>query len=89
MTKLTKNLKKYFFIEPKIVNYIHGENKLIPVVEYTVWHGRFITIPIWRMRITLIYGLDFTIFDDPIRATDNLIMQKQLYKHAVISKYKK
>lgn len=89
MKKLTKNLKKYFFIEPKIVNYIHGEYKLIPVIEYTVWHGRFITVPIGLKRITIIYGLDFTVFDDPIRATDHLMMQKRLYKHAVVSKYKK
>lgn len=93
MKKLTKNLRKYFFIEPKVVDYVAGtigdEKKLVPVVEYTVWHGRYMSIPFGRKRITVIYGLDFTIFSDPIRATDHMLMQKRLYKHAVVSRYKK
>lgn len=81
-----KKLKKWFYIEHEVVSYKHD---LTPVLEYTVWHGRFITVPIWRMRITVIYGLDFKLFNDPIRATEYLIEQKQMYKHAVRSKYKK
>ena len=84
--RLYKNLKKYFYIEHEVIDYTPD---LVPVIEYTVWHGRFITIPLFRMRFTILYGLDFTVFSDPKRATDHLITQKNLYKHAVRSKYKK
>lgn len=84
--RLYKNLKKWFYIEHEVVGY---DEVMKPILEYTVWHGRFITLPIWRLRITVLYGLDFTVFSDPKRATDHLIMQKNLYKHAVRSKYKK
>lgn len=86
MRGLYKNLKKYYYIEHEVVGY--GQN-LVPILEYTVWHGRFITIQIGRRRFTILYGLDFTVFNDPKRATEHLIMQKNLYKHAVRNKWKK
>lgn len=92
--RIYKNLKKWFYIEHEVVDYTatllpDGTKQLTPVLEYTVWHGRFITLPLWRLRVTVIYGLDFKLFNDPVRASEFLIEQKTLYKHAVRSKYKK
>jgi len=87
MKRLYRKLKKWYYIENEVVGY---DPNLVPILEYTVWTGRFITIPIFRMRFTVLYGLDFKIFvNDPIKATAYLILQKRLYKHAVTSKYKK
>lgn len=88
MKRLYKNLKKYYYIETDVVvSMISGVKQ--QVVEYTVWYARFTTIPIFGLRYTVIYGLDFEKFADIKSANEFVKLQKLIYKTAIKSKYRK
>ena len=76
--KLSKRLKKWFYIESRATR---------TGTEFTVWYARFTTIPIFGIRYTVIYGLDFEIFGDMRSADEYLKIQKSAYKIALASKY--
>lgn len=82
--RLYRNLKRYYYIETEAVV---TKGKVTP--EYTVWYARFTTIPIFGLRYTVIYGLDFERFGDIDSANAFMRVQKLIYKIAVKSKYKK
>ena len=75
-----RNLKKYYYIETEVV----GKD-----LEFTIWYARFTTIPIFGLRYTLIYGLDFEKFADLNEANRYMQIQRLMYKIAIKSKYKK
>jgi hypothetical protein len=77
---LSKKLKKWFYIESKTTK---------TGMEFMVWSARFTTIPIFGLRYTVIYGLDFEIFADMKSADDYLKIQKMAYKIALLSKYRR
>lgn len=76
MKKISKKLKRWFYIEPI-------------GIEYFVWYARFVTVPIFGVRYTVIYGLDFEVFTDIKLATDYLNAQKRIYKLALTLKYRR
>jgi hypothetical protein len=78
--RLSRILKRNYYIESLVSG---------GVVEYIVWYGRFTTIPFFGLRYTLLYGLDFEIFDDIKMANEFLRIQKRMYKISLASKYRR
>lgn len=79
MSKLRKNLKKYFYVET-VNKKVNGEFKAI----YIVWYANYITLPIFGKRYTVILGLNFHVTGDIKAAYEYLEIQKDLYKTALI-----
>ena len=78
---MEKKLRKYYYIETEEVE--DGKP------SFTAWYARFVTIPVFGVRFTLIYGLDFMIFEDFKDAQSCLELQKHLFKYSVERKYKR
>ena len=78
--QLYRNLNKFYYIETELVD---------KIPTFTAWYARFVTIPFFGIRVTIIYGLDFMIFEDIIDAQNHINMQKYMYKYAVNRRYKK
>ena len=83
MNRLTKNLKKYFFIETSSYK-LPGMD--VYTTKYTVWYAHYITFLVFGRKITVIIGLDHSVADNMADAKKFMNQQKQLYKTAVLSK---
>ena len=84
MKKLSKKIRKWFYIETIS---IRTKNDKF-TASYMVWYPNFITIPIFWRRYTFIIGLNFHLFNDITAANEFLELQKLLYKTALIKKLK-
>lgn len=82
MKKLTKNLKKYFYIETVSEKIKSGNYR----AKYMVWYANYITIPIFGRKYTVIFGLNHYVTSDINEAEEFIKQQKMLYKMALLSK---
>ena len=71
MRRLNRNLRRFFYVEPL------GS-------EFIAWFARFVTIPFFGRRYTVIYGLDFEVFSDIKQAHECIKIQKKVYKIALL-----
>ena len=85
MRRLTKNLKKYYYIEPLTVKI--GKMDVYKA-EFMVWYANFVTIPLFGRRYTVIIGLNYELFKDFDAASKFMDTQKMLYKLALIKSKK-
>ena len=83
MSRLTKNLKKYFFIETASLKL---KGMQIYQANYIVWYPNYFTFLIFGRKYTVIFGLNHYMTGDITEANRFIKEQKMLYKVALLSK---